>query len=399
MREGAVAIKYLKSLELRGKRAFIRVDFNVPYDKSMAITDDTRITATLPTIKHCIDNGAKTILVSHLGRPDGKVVPKMSLAPVAERLAKLLGKKVLFVDRPIGSGAAEMLAGLGDGEVALLENIRFYPEEEKNDREFGKKLAGLADVYINDAFAAAHRGHASNEAITHFIRECAAGFLLENEIEYFRKAMVDPARPTTAIIGGVKISTKIDALKNILGRVDNLIIGGGMSYTFLKARGYDVGKSILEADHVSTAKTIIELAAKNNVNLVLPIDIVVAPDLDSADKKKLARFDAMPADMEGVDIGPESIDLYAGIIRNSRTVIWNGPLGAFENPEFAVGTNAIAKIVADSDCLSVIGGGDSVSAINQSGYADRMSYISTGGGAFLELLEGKTLPAIAALDK
>lgn len=292
-----------------------------------------------------------------------------------------------------------MLASLGDGEVALLENIRFYPEEEKNDREFGKKLAGLADVYINDAFAAAHRGHASNEAITHFVRECAAGFLLENEIEYFRKAMVDPARPTTAIIGGVKISTKIDALKNILGRVDNLIIGGGMSYTFLKARGYDVGKSILEADHVSTAKTIIELAAKNNVNLVLPIDIVVAPDLDSADKKKLARFDAMPADMEGVDIGPESINLYAGIIRNSRTVIWNGPLGAFENPEFAVGTNAIAKIVADSDCLSVIGGGDSVSAINQSGYADRMSYISTGGGAFLELLEGKTLPAIAALDK
>ncbi len=394
-----MAVTYLKSLDLRGKRAFVRVDFNVPYDKSMAITDDTRITATLPTIKHCMDNGAKTILVSHLGRPDGKVVPKMSLAPVAERLAKLLDKKVLFVDKPVGSGAAEMLSALKDGDVALLENIRFYPEEEKNDLDFGKKLADLADVYINDAFAAAHRGHASNEAITHFIGECAAGFLMENEIEYFKKAMVDPARPTTAIIGGVKISTKIDALKNILARVDNLIIGGGMSYTFLKAKGYEVGKSILEADHVSTAKEIIGLSEKNNVRLVLPIDIVVAPDLDSADKKRIARFDAMPADMEGVDIGPESIDLYAGIILDSKTVVWNGPLGAFENPAFAVGTNAIARIVAESDCLSVIGGGDSVSAINQSGYAGKMSYISTGGGAFLELLEGKTLPAIAALDK
>jgi phosphoglycerate kinase len=399
VREGAVAVKYLKSLELRGKRAFIRVDFNVPYDKSMSITDDTRITATLPTIRHCIDGGAKVILVSHLGRPDGKVVPKMSLAPVAERLSGLLGRTVLFVDKPIGAGAAEMLAGLKDGDVALLENIRFYPEEEKNDREFGKKLAELADVYINDAFATAHRGHASNEAITHFVKECAAGFLLENEIEYFRKAMLDPTRPTTAIIGGVKISSKIDALKNILGRVDNLIIGGGMAYTFLKAKGYDVGKSILEADHVPTAKAIIDLAIKNKVNLVLPVDIVVAPDLDSADKMSLARFDAMPSDLEGVDIGPESIGLYSDIIRKSKTVVWNGPLGAFENPAFAVGTNAIAKIVAESDCLSVIGGGDSVSAIHQSGYADKMSYISTGGGAFLELLEGKTLPAIAALDK
>ncbi|RPI97337.1 MAG: phosphoglycerate kinase [Spirochaetales bacterium] len=394
-----MAVKYLKSLELRGKRAFIRVDFNVPYDKSMAITDDTRITATLPTIRYCIEGGAKVILVSHLGRPDGKVVPKMSLAPVAERLSVLLGQTVLFVDKPIGAGAAEMLTGLKDGEVALLENIRFYPEEEKNDREFGKKLAELADVYINDAFATAHRAHASNEAITHFVKESAAGFLLENEIEYFRKAMLDPTRPTTAIIGGVKISSKIDALKNILGRVDNLIIGGGMAYTFLKAKGYDVGKSILEADHVPTAKAIIDLAEKNKVNLVLPIDIVIAPDLDSAGKKSLARFDAMPSDMEGVDIGPESIGLYSDIIRKSKTVVWNSPLGAFENPAFAVGTNAIAKIVAESDCLSVIGGGDSVSAINQSGYADKMSYISTGGGAFLELLEGKTLPAIAALDK
>ncbi|HPI14970.1 MAG TPA: phosphoglycerate kinase [Spirochaetota bacterium] len=394
-----MAIKYLKSLDLAGKRAFVRVDFNVPYDKSMAITDDTRITATLPTIRHCIENGARTILVSHLGRPDGKAVPSMSLAPVAERLSALLGIKVMFVDKPIGQGASEMLAGLKNGEVALLENIRFYPEEEKNDREFGKKLAELADVYINDAFAAAHRGHASNEAITNFIGECAAGFLLENEIEYFKKAMVNPAKPTTAIIGGVKISTKIAALKNILDKVDNLIIGGGMAYTFLKAKGYDVGRSILEADHVSTAKTIIELAEKNRVNLLLPVDIVVAPDLDSADKKKLARFDSMPADMEGVDIGPETIRLYEGVIRGSKTVVWNGPLGAFENPAFAAGTNAVAGIVAESGCLSVIGGGDSVSAINQSGYADKMSYISTGGGAFLELLEGKTLPAIKALDR
>jgi phosphoglycerate kinase len=394
-----MAIKYLKDLDLKGKRALIRVDYNVPYDKSMNITDDTRIAATLKTLNYCIGKGAKLILVSHLGRPDGKVVPKMSLAPVAKRLSELLKKDVVFIDKPIGDEVRAAIARMKEGDAALLENIRFYPEEEKNDEAFGKSLASLGDVYINDAFAAAHRGHASNEAVTHHIKECAAGFLLEDEIEYFKKALLEPSRPTTAIIGGVKISTKIDALKNILTKVNNLIIGGGMAYTFLKAKGYNIGKSILEKDHVSTAKEILDLASKNNVKLILPVDIIVAPDLESGDKKKAVPFDKIPEDMEGVDIGPESIELFKKVIAASKTIVWNGPLGAFENPAFAVGTNTIAKIVGESGALSVIGGGDSVSAINQSGYADKMSYISTGGGAFLELMEGKTLPAIKALDK
>lgn len=394
-----MAIKYLDKVNLQGKRAIIRVDYNVPYDKEMNITDDTRITATLPTLKYCIEKGAKLVLISHLGRPDGKVVPKMSLRPVAKRLSELLKKDVRFIDTPIGDSVKSIINGMKEGEIVLLENIRFYPEEEKNDDGFGKLLASLGDVFINDAFAAAHRGHASNEAITRHIAESAAGFLLENEIEYFNKAMKNPTPPTTAIVGGVKISTKINVLKNILDRVNYLIIGGGMSYTFLKAMGYNIGKSIFEENHLSTAKEIMDIAKKNNVELVLPVDIVVAPDLDSADKKKAVPADSIPSDMEGVDIGPKTIDRFKEIINKSKTIVWNGPLGAFENPAFAVGTNAIAKIVAESECLSVIGGGDSVSALNQSGYADRMSYISTGGGAFLEMLEGKTLPAIAALDR
>lgn len=394
-----MAIKYLDKVNLQGKRAIIRVDYNVPYDKEMNITDDTRITATLPTVKYCIEKGAKLVLISHLGRPDGKVVPKMSLRPVAKRLSELLKKDVRFIDTPIGDSVKSIINGMKEGEIVLLENIRFYPEEEKNDDGFGKLLASLGDVFINDAFAAAHRGHASNEAITRHIAESAAGFLLENEIEYFNKAMKNPTPPTAAIVGGVKISTKINVLKNILDRVNYLIIGGGMSYTFFKAMGYNIGKSIFEENHLSTAKEIIDLAKKNNVELVLPVDIVVAPDLDSADKKKAVPADSIPSDMEGVDIGPKTIDRFKEIINKSKTIVWNGPLGAFENPAFAVGTNAIAKIVAESKCLSVIGGGDSVSALNQSGYADRMSYISTGGGAFLEMLEGKTLPAIAALDR
>lgn len=394
-----MAIRYLDKLDLKGKRALIRVDYNVPYDKAMNITDDTRITATLPTLKYCIDKGAKLILVSHLGRPDGKPVASMSLAPVAKRLADLIGREVKFLEEPIGDALKARVDRLKEGELALLENIRFYPEEEKNDREFGKKLASLCDVYINDAFAAAHRGHASNEAVTHFVRECAAGFLLEHEIEYFKKAMLEPAKPLTAIIGGVKISTKIEALKNIIKKVDYLIIGGGMAFTFFKAKDIPIGKSILEKDHVSTAREILDLAKKHKVEIVLPVDVVVAPNLDSADKKKIVPFDKIPEDMAGLDIGPKTVELYKSIIGKSKTIVWNGPLGAFENSAFAEGTNAVAKIVADSGALSVIGGGDSVSAINQSGYAEKMSYISTGGGAFLELLEGKTLPAIAALDR
>jgi 3-phosphoglycerate kinase len=394
-----MAIKYLKDLDLKGKRALIRVDYNVPYDKAMNITDDTRITATLPTLRYCIDRDARLVLVSHLGRPDGKPKPEMSLEPVARRLSELLGKKVLFIPGPIGDEVKAAIGQMKAGDVSLLENIRFYPEEEKNDEDFGRLLASLGDVYINDAFAAAHRGHASNEAVTRHIGECAAGFLLQEEIEYFKKALLEPARPVTAIIGGVKISSKIDALKNMMGKVNNLVIGGGMAFTFLKAEGYEIGKSILEKDHVGTAREILDLAAKNNVKVVLPVDVVIAPGLESADKKKTVPVDRIPPDMWGLDIGPDTVKLCKTILAASRTIVWNGPLGAFENPSFAEGTNAIAKIVAESGALSVIGGGDSVSAVNKSGYADKMSYISTGGGAFLELLEGKTLPAIKALDK
>ncbi len=393
-----MAIRNLDDLDLRGKRVLVRVDYNVPYDQAMNITDDTRISATLPTLRYCIDQGARLVLVSHLGRPEGKVVPSMSLAPVSVRLSELLGKDVRFLTGPVDASMAAAVDSLKPGDVALLENIRFQPGEETNDEALGRALAALADVYVDDAFAAAHRGHASNEAVARYVREKAAGFLLRDELVYFGKAMLEPERPTTAIIGGSKISTKLAVLRNILGKVDNLIIGGGMSYTFLMARGFEIGKSIHEKDQTGTARDIMETAARMGVRLVLPVDIVVAPDLRSADRRKTVPVEAIPADMEGVDIGPGTIELFGSVIGESRTIIWNGPVGAFEIPEFSVGTMAIARMVGESGALSVIGGGDSVSAVHKSGYADRMSYISTGGGAFLELLEGKSLPGIRALE-
>lgn len=394
-----MAIKYIDQLDLANKRVLVRVDFNVPYDKGMNITDDTRISATLPTLRYCLDKGAEVIIISHLGRPKGKVVPGMSLRPVAKRLSELMRKEVKFIDQPIGAEVVKIISGMKPGDIALLENIRFYPEEEKNDLDFGKKLAELGDVYIDDAFATAHRGHSSNEAITHFIRECAAGFLLKDEIEYFKKALVDPARPLVAIIGGAKVSTKIEVLTNILGKVDSLIIGGAMAFTFLKAQGYHVGKSLIEEDLVPTAKEILEKAPGNNVKVLLPVDAIVAPAFEEGSPTRIVPIDRIPADMMGLDIGPDSIRLFNKTIRDSKTVVWNGPMGAFEMPSFAKGTNEIARALAESGALSIVGGGDSVTAINQTGLADRISYISTGGGAFLELLEGKTLPAIAALDR
>jgi len=393
-----MAIKYIDQLDLKNKKVLIRVDYNVPYDKSMNITDDSRIKATIPTLKHCLDQDAVVILMSHLGRPKGQAVPEMSLEPVARRLSEVIGKDVTFIDKSIKEGINAEIDALKPGDIALIENIRFYPEENKNDEDFGKLLASLADVYINDAFATAHRAHASNNAVTRHISECAAGFLMKNEIEYFNKALLKPERPVTAIIGGVKISTKIEVLKNILDKVDNLLIGGGMSYTFFKSMGYDIGKSIVEDDHLNTAKEIKELAEKNNVNLYLPDDIVVAYSFDNPDGKSVSAADKIPSEMEGVDIGPETRKKYADIIKNSKTIVWNGPVGAFETREFAEGTNELAKVVAESDCLSLIGGGDTGSALSASGYADKMSYISTAGGAFLELMEGKTLPAFEALE-
>jgi phosphoglycerate kinase len=394
-----MTIKYIDSLKLSGKRVLVRVDYNVPYDSAMKITDDTRITATLPTINYCLKQGARIILVSHLGRPKGKPVPEMSLKPVAAKLSEILGKKVMFIDKPLGEDVKKITDSLKDGDIALLENIRFYPGEEKNDPELGKLLASLCDVYIDDAFAAAHRGHSSNDAITKYVHECAAGFLMENEIEYFKKAMEKPQRPVGAIIGGAKISTKIEALKNILNKVDYIIIGGGMAFTFLKAKGYQTGKSLLEEDLVETAGKILKEAKDKKVEILLPPDIVAAPAFDNNSPRSVVPADKIPDNMIGLDIGPESIKYFNDKIKTSKTVIWNGPMGAFEMPNFAEGTNAIAKTLAQSGCLSIVGGGDSVSAVNQSGVADKISYISTGGGAWLELLEGKTLPGIAALDK
>ncbi len=394
-----MTIRYIDQMDLGGKRAIIRVDYNVPYDRELKITDETRITATIPTIQHCLDRGASVVLVSHLGRPKGKPNDKMTLRPVAARLSELLGKSVAFIDTPIGNGAREAVAGLKPGDVALLENIRFYPEEEKNDEAFGKKLAELGDVYINDAFATAHRGHASNEAITRYAKECAAGFLLKDEIEYFKKAFEHPEKPVAIIIGGAKVSTKIDALQNIIDKVDTLIIGGGMAFTFLKLKGCNVGKSLMEEEFLGSAKETLKNAEKHGVQVLLPVDVVVASAFDNAAASKVVPVDKIPDDMMGLDIGPESIKLFGNAIKNAKTVVWNGPMGAFEMPSFAQGTFGIATAIAESKSLSIVGGGDSVTAINKSGLAGKMTYISTGGGAFLELLEGKKLPGIVALDR
>lgn len=390
-----MAIKYIDQINLQGKSVVIRVDYNVPYDKEMKITDDTRISATIPTLKYCIKNNAKVILISHLGRPDGKVVPKMSLKPVAERLSSLIGKEVHFITETIGQESLNAVKKLKGGDIALLENIRFYPEEEKNDAEFGKKLAAMGDIYIDDAFATAHRGHASNEAITKHIKECGAGFLLKDEIEYFKKITSNPERPLLAVIGGAKISTKLDVLKNLLDKVDYLIIGGGMAFTFLKAKGYNIGKSLLEKELIDNAKEILKIGGDK---ILLPVDVVIASEFKNDSPASIVDVDKIPDNMIGLDIGPKSIEEFGKVIKKVKTVVWNGPMGAFEMPTFANGTITIGKLI--SECkTSIVGGGDSVTAVNDNGLANRMSYISTGGGAFLELLEGKTLPGVAALDK
>ena len=394
-----MTIKYIDDLNIENKKVLIRVDYNVPYDKEMKITDDTRIKATLPTLNYCLENNCKIILVSHLGRPKGKIVPEMSLEPVAEKLSQIINKNVIFSDAKIGYETKKIIESMNDGDILLLENIRFYPGEEKNDDALGKKIASLTDIYINDAFATAHRGHSSNESVTKHVNECAAGFLLKQEIEYFKKAMGDPKRPLTAVLGGAKVSGKLDAITNIMKKVDSIIIGGGMAFTFIKALGHSIGNSLLEKDLIKTAKEIMEDAKNNNTELLLPVDIIVANEFDNNSPTQIVEFDKIPKGTIGLDIGPKSIKLFEEKLASSKTVVWNGPMGAFEMSNFANGTNSIANIIAETDCLSIVGGGDSVTAINQSGVSDKISYISTGGGAFLELLEGKTLPALAALDK
>lgn len=394
-----MTVKYIDQIDLKNKRVMIRVDYNVPYDKEMNITDDTRIKATIPTINYCLENNCRIILISHLGRPKGQVKPALSLKPVSESLRKILNMNIHFIETPLGEETIQFTNKLSNGEIVLFENIRFYPGEEKNDRSLGELLAKHADVFINDAFAAAHRGHSSNFAITEFISESAAGFLLKNEIEYSQKTIQSAERPFGAIIGGAKVSSKIDVLTNIISKVDFLIIGGGMAFTFLKSKGYSIGNSLLEDELLDTAREVLKKAKENNVDILLPVDIVGAEEFDNDSPKSTYPVEEIPDNIIGLDIGPESIALFSEKIKQAKTIIWNGPMGAFEMSNFAAGTNEIAKTLAESDCLSIVGGGDSVTAINKAGVTDKITYISTGGGAFLELLEGKTLPGIAALDK
>ncbi|HOP28372.1 MAG TPA: phosphoglycerate kinase [Spirochaetota bacterium] len=394
-----MAVKYIDQIEMKDQRVMIRVDYNVPYDKEMNITDDTRITATIPTLNYCLENGARVILISHLGRPKGQVKESLSLKPVAERLSEILNKQVTFISESLGDETVEITEKMNNGDIILFENIRFYPGEEKNDRALGELIAKHADIFINDAFAAAHRGHASNFAVTEFMQTVAAGFLLKNEIEYSQKTIQSAQRPFGAIIGGAKVSSKLDALTNIVSKVDFLIIGGGMAFTFLKATGYSIGNSLLEEELIDSAKEIMKKANEKNVSILLPVDIVGASEFDNDSPNSVYPVDSIPDNIIGLDIGPESIKLFSEEIKKAKTVIWNGPMGAFEMSNFANGTNKIAQILADSDCLSIVGGGDSVTAINKAGVADKITYISTGGGAFLEVLEGKILPGIAALDK
>ncbi len=393
-----MAVKFIDDIDVSGKTVFVRADFNVPLDDSGSITNDNRIKATIPTLKHILDNGGAIIAASHLGRPKGKRVPEMSLAPVAKRLGELLGKEIQFVDDCISDEAIEKGKALKPGEVLLLENLRFYGEETKNDEAFARKLGAAADVFISDAFAVSHRAHASVEAITRVVPVCAAGFLMKKEIQNFENAMNDPRRPLVAVVGGAKVSGKLEVLENLVQKVDAVLIGGGMAFTFLKAQGKEVGKSLVEEDLIGTAKTVLQKAADKGIKFVLPNDCVVAAELKGGIPTQTVSIDAIPADSMGLDIGPQSVEAFAGIISDARTIVWNGPMGVFEVDEFSKGTFEVADLIAKSDAMSVVGGGDSVSALKQSGNQDKVTFVSTAGGAFMELMEGKTLPGIAALD-
>ncbi|MEJ5350472.1 MAG: phosphoglycerate kinase [Melioribacteraceae bacterium] len=391
----------IDKVNLKGQRVLVRVDFNVPYDENMNITDDLRITAALPTIKKIINDGGKCILMSHLGRPKGAPNPKYTLKPVAVRLSELLEMDVKFAPDCVGEQVKAIVNSLKEGEVLLLENLRFHAEEEKNDPAFAQQLAELGDVYINDAFGSAHRAHASTEGVTKFIKVCAAGYLMQKELNYLGEAISNPVRPFTAILGGSKISGKIDVIENLLPKVDNLLIGGGMAYTFYKAMGYEIGTSLLEEEKIELAKETLEKFKKSNARVLLPIDNVVASEFKNESSSMVVDSDKIPADKMGLDIGPKTIEEFRKVILESKTIIWNGPLGVFEFDNFAKGTNAIAQALAEATekgAITIIGGGDSAAAIKKAGLEDKVSHVSTGGGASLEFLEGKILPGVAALN-
>lgn len=388
--------KSIKDVDLKGKRVLVRVDFNVPQDAAGAITNDTRIRAALPTIQYLVDQGAKTILVSHLGRPKG-VDDKLRMDPVAARLQELLGRPVQKANDCIGPEVEKQAAALKPGEVLLLENVRFYKEEEKNDPEFARKLASLADVYVNDAFGTAHRAHASTEGVAHILPG-VAGFLMEKEIEYLGRVLANPEHPFAAILGGAKVKDKIKVIENLLTKVDSLLIGGAMAFTFVKAQGGEIGNTLLDADSLGVATDTLAKAKQRGVKLELPVDALAADKIDASANTRVVPADAIPAGWAAVDIGPETAKRFADIVRAAKTVVWNGPMGIFEIPPFAEGTRAVAKAMAESGGLTIVGGGDSVAAIEQLGLANQVSHVSTGGGASLEFLEGQVLPGVAALQ-
>lgn len=390
--------KTVKDVDVRSKRVLVRVDYNVPLDANGNVSDDKRITASLPTINYLLEQGARIILCSHLGRPKGEVKKEFSLAPVAKRLKELLpGVNIYFASDCIGEEAERKAAALKDGEILLLENLRFHKEEEKNDPEFAKKLASLAEIYVNDAFGTVHRAHASTAGIAAYL-PAVAGFLIGKELSMMGGALENPERPFVAILGGAKVADKIGVITNLLNKCDTLLIGGGMAYTFFKAMGYEIGDSLLDAESIDLAKQLMETAKEKGVKLLLPVDTVVAKAFAADAEHMTVAANAIPAGWQGLDIGEKTRELFAAEIKNAKTVIWNGPMGVFEFPEFAKGTEAVAKACAECGGTTIIGGGDSASAVKKLGYADKMTHISTGGGASLEFLEGKVLPGVAALN-
>ena len=391
--------KSVDDINVKGKRVLVRCDFNVPLIDGK-ITDENRLVAALPTIKKLIADGGKVILCSHLGKPKGQPVPELSLAPVAARLSELLGQDVTFAADPevVGPNAKAAVEAMKDGDVILLENTRYRAEETKNGEEFSKELASLCDVFVNDAFGTAHRAHCSNVGVTQYVDTAVVGYLMQKEIDFLGNAVNNPERPFVAILGGAKVSSKISVIENLLDKVDTLIIGGGMSYTFSKAQGGSVGKSLLEEDYCEYALNMLKKAEEKGVKLLLPVDTVIADDFSNDANKKVVKAGEIPEGWEGLDIGPDTEKIFCDAVKDAKTVVWNGPMGAFEMPNFAHGTEAVAKALAETNATTIIGGGDSAAAVNQLGYGDKMTHISTGGGASLEFLEGKELPGVAAAN-